>query len=118
MTPSELTSRVTVATSVAAVVLALSAAWLVGGPAGGGIVAGAGVAVLNFRWLTAHAVRAVRRSGGGAWVVAAGLRFLVMLVLVGTLLATGLVHPVALLAGLTLLPCTVIVHGLRPGGGS
>lgn len=113
MTPTELKGRVTLATCVAALLLAPPAAGLAGAPAAWGILAGGALAVVNFRWLVAHASLAVRRSAAGAWVIGAGVRFLVFLAVAGTLLATGAAHPVALLAGLTLLPCAVVAHGLR-----
>jgi hypothetical protein len=96
MTPSELKARVTVATGVAALALASIAAWLAGTAAMWGVIAGGALAVVNFRWLVAHAALATRAGAGGAWLVGAGLRLLVFLVLAGMLLATGAAHPVAL----------------------
>jgi len=99
------------------VALVLTAAWL-GGTAGAvGAAAGVGLAVGNFRWLAAR----VRTSAGDAgaartlWSLAAGLRFLAFGGLCAALLATGWAHPVALVAGLTALPCALVGHGLRAG---
>jgi hypothetical protein len=114
MTPTELKARVTRGTSVAALALAAGAAWLAGPAAASGVLAGGALAVVDFRWLAAHATLATRSpSAGAAWLVGAGLRFLVFLAAAGTLLASGATHPVALLVGLTLLPCAVVVQGLR-----
>lgn len=113
MTPSELKARVTVAAGVAALALGFIAAWLAGTAAMWGVIAGGALAVVNFRWLVAHAVLATRPGAGSAWLIGAGLRLLVFLVVAGVLLATGGAHPVALLAGLTVLPCAVIAEGLR-----
>jgi hypothetical protein len=43
----------------------------------------------------------------------AGLRFLAFGAACAVLLATGWAHPVALVAGLTALPCALVGHGLR-----
>jgi len=43
----------------------------------------------------------------------AGLRLVVFGALCATLLASGWAHPLALVAGLTALPCALINHGLR-----
>jgi fatty acid desaturase len=43
----------------------------------------------------------------------AGLRFAALGALAAVLLANGWAHPVALVAGLTALPCALVGHGLR-----
>jgi ATP synthase I subunit len=114
MTPGELKARVTVATCAGAVVMALPLAWLAGSPAALGILAGAAVAVVNFRWLAARAGVAVAAPGlaGALWYVGTALRFGVVAAVAGLLFVSGWAHPVALLAGFTVLPCAVIAHGL------
>jgi hypothetical protein len=115
MTPSELTWRVTRDVCALGAVLAVIGAWL-GGTAGavgaaGGVLLGVG----NFRWLAARVSSA---SGPPAaartlWSIGAGLRFVAFSVLCAGLLAAGWAHPVALVAGLTALPCALVGHGLR-----
>lgn len=114
MTPGELKARVTVATCAAAVVMALPVAWLAGAPAALGILAGAALAVVNFRWLVARADVASAAPGfaGALWYVGAALRFALVAAVAGLLFVSGWAHPVALLAGFTVLPCAVIAHGL------
>ena len=45
--------------------------------------------------------------------MAAGLRYLAFAAVAAAVLATGWAHPVALVAGLTALPCALVGHGLR-----
>jgi ATP synthase I chain len=114
MTPGELTSRVTLDTSVAVVTLAAPSAWLAGAPGGLGVLAGGVLALGSFRWLVARA-SAVTAAGGAptaAWLIGAGLRFGVCAVACAVLLASGWAHPLALIAGFTVLPCDVIARGL------
>ena len=70
---------------------------------------------MNFRWLAARAVAVASSAGvaGGAWLVGAGLRLAAFAAACAVLLALEWAHPVALLAGLSVLPCAVIVEGLR-----
>ena len=114
MTPSELTTRVTLDTCVAVGALAALGWWLAGASIGLGVLAGGALAVVNFRWLVARA--AIASAAGGrsaaAWVLGAGLRFTACAVTCGILLAYGWAHPVALVAGFTVLPCDLIARGL------
>lgn len=114
MTASELVERVTAAIGLAAVTLALPAAWL-GGLAGAlGVLTGAALAALNFRWLARRTVAALVPGASAAGASAAAIvRLLVALTAPAVAIATGLVHPVGLVVGLTLLPCAVVVLGLR-----
>ena len=121
MTPSELRGRVTLDTCAAAALLAAPAAWIGGAPAGLGLLAGGALAIINFRWLVARAtavttvLSATPGTGSAAasvWLVGSGLRFGASLAVCTLLLATGWAHPIALLAGFTLLPCDLIVRGL------
>ena len=121
MTPSELRGRVTLDTCAAAALLAAPAAWIGGAPAGLGLLAGGALAIVNCRWLVARAtavttvLSATAGSGSAAasvWLVGSGLRFGASLAACTLLLATGWAHPIALLAGFTLLPCDLVVRGL------
>ena len=119
MSVSSFSIRVMRDTCVAATVLSLPVAWLAGGPGGLGVLAGALLAVGNFLWLVRRASLAGQESGGtsaGAWAVASGARLLGLGLTCAVLLKLTLVHPVALLGGLTVLPCAVILQGLRSAG--
>jgi len=114
MTPNELTTRVTLDTCAAVAALAALVAWLGGASAGVGVLAGGALAVGNFRWLTARASAATAAGGeqASAWLVGAGLRFAACTAACALLLTTGWAHPVALVAGFTVLPCDLIARGL------
>ena len=114
MTPGELTTRVTLDTCAAVVALAVLTAWLGGAPASLGVLAGGALAVVNFRWLGARAAAAIAAGGAGAgpWLVGAGLRFAACTVTCALLLTNGWAHPIALVAGFTVLPCDLIARGL------
>jgi ATP synthase I chain len=112
----ELRVRVTLAGAFMTAVLAGVAFGLAGPGAGLGVVAAGGMTLANFWWLVSNAVSvfgtgaAPRRA---VWVVAAGFRFIVVAAALVALLASGLVHPVAFVAGLAILPAAVILLGLR-----
>jgi ATP synthase I subunit len=107
MTPSELATRVTLDTCLAVAALAALAGWLMSAPIGVGVLAGGALAVVNFRWLVARAFVATElgSTSTAAWILGAGLRFAVCT-------ATGSAHPLALVAGFTVLPCDLIARGL------
>jgi hypothetical protein len=115
MTPSELTTRVTLDTCAAVGVLAALGGWLLGAPIGLGVLAGGALAVVNFRWLVARAAIATASgsASAAAWILGAGLRFAACAGACGILLAYGWAHPIALVAGFTVLPCDVIARGLE-----
>jgi len=108
-----MTARVTAATCALVAALAAPAGWLGGSTAALGVLAGGALAVVNFRWLAARAVASSAGVAGGAWLVGAGLRLAAFAAACAVLLALEWAHPVALLAGLSVLPCAVIVEGLR-----
>ena len=114
MTASELVQRVTVAIGLAALTLVVPAAWLGGMPGALGVLTGAALAALNFRWLARRTTAALVPGGSaaGAWA-ASMIRLLVALAAPALAIATGVVHPVGLVVGLTLLPCAVVVLALR-----
>jgi ATP synthase I chain len=114
MTPHELTTRVTLDTCALGALGAVVAAWLGGAPSAVGVVAGGALAVGNFRWLVARAGLATATGGvsSGAWLIGAGLRFAACAAACALLLATGWAHPIALLAGFTVLPCDLVTRAL------
>jgi hypothetical protein len=117
MTPvSNATTRVTIETLVAAVVLTAPAAWLGGSRAALGVAVGALLVVLNFRWLAGRAVAAVGAGQlrGSLWLVAAGLRFAVVAAVCAIVFSLRAVDPVGLVVGITVLPVALVAHGLRP----
>ena len=114
MTPSELTTRVTLDTSAAVLALAALAGWLLGVPSGVGVLAGGVLAVVNFRWLVIRTSVALTTgsTSATAWIIGAGLRFVACAAACGALLAYGWAHPLGLVAGFTVLPCDLIARGL------
>jgi ATP synthase I chain len=119
MTPGELAARVTLDVGVAAVVLAALGLWLGGAPAALGTLVGGALAVLNFRWLVARAA-AVTAAGGTppvAWIIGAGLRFACCAAACAVVLVAGWAHPLAVVAGFSILPIDVVVRGLAAARG-
>jgi hypothetical protein len=115
MTVNELQGRVTIDSALAIAALSLGAAWLGGGTAVLGVIAGGTIAVVNFRWLSrrASAVCEALESGGErGWLVGLGLRFTAITVVCTALFLSGWVHPVGVVVGLTVLPCDLIARGL------
>src|SRR5258706_4662432 len=112
MTPSELTTRVTLDTCAAVGALAALGWWLLGAPIGLGVLAGGALAVVNFRWLVARAAiaTATGSASAAAWIVGAGLRFAACAGACGMLLAYGWAHPIALLAACTWLACALFTR--------
>jgi len=110
MTASELTARVTVTTALAVLPLALGGFWLAGVSGAAGVVAGGALALFSFRLLAARATAA---SASTAWMVVSALRFGAVAVVAAVLFAGGWTHPLAVLAGYSVLPVTIVVHGLR-----
>lgn len=115
MTASELTARVTVSTALAVLPLALAGAWLGSAPGALGVVAGGALALFSFRALAARAAAATAST---AWLLTAGLRFAAVTAVAAVLFAHGWAHPLAVLAGYSILPVIVVVHGLRLAGES
>jgi hypothetical protein len=82
------------------------------------VLAGGALAVGSFRWLVARAGLATATGGvsSGAWLIGAGLRFAACAAACALLLATGWAHPIALLAGFTVLPCDLVTRALAARG--
>jgi hypothetical protein len=115
MTPSDLMWRVTRDVCALGAALAVAAVWLAGTAGAVGAAAGIALALGNFRWLAARACTSAGtpHTARVLWSMAAGLRFIAFGALCAALLATGWAHPVALVVGLTALPCALVAHGLR-----
>ena len=114
---SDLRVRVTLETTVAVFGLALPAAWLGGASAGIGVLAAGPLTLGNFWWLARAASAAgtsgARRGELAGWIVAAGARYTVLFAAFVALCVGGYAHPVAVVVGLTVLPCALIARGLR-----
>jgi hypothetical protein len=105
-----------------AVLLLLVPVSLVGGAVLGrpgvlGALAGGLLSLASLLWI-ARGVRSAAGffAGGRAhplWLIALGLRYVLLFGAVGLLLGSGAVHPVALMGGLSILPPVLIVKGLR-----
>lgn len=114
MTPTELTRRVTtLACALTAPAMAL-AAWLAGAPAAVGVLAGAALALVNFRWLAGRAAAlAASPAAGGRWLAGSVLRLAAAGGACAVLFRADAVDPLGLVAGLSVLPPAVVVAGLR-----
>lgn len=115
MTPSDLTSRVSRDACVMGVALAGPAAWLAGLDGALGAAAGAGIAVGNFRWLASRVTAGLDAGSAvrALWTLGAVLRLGALAAAVALVLVSGHAHPLAVVAGLSVLPVAVVVHGLR-----
>src|SRR5262249_15542013 len=114
MTPAQFLARVTLDSAVMVGTLALAAAWLIGKPAAIGVAAGGGLAIGSLWWLARGALAMSRTSfERSRWMFLASLRFVAIGGVAAYVLASGLAHPVALVVGLTVLPCALTVEGLR-----
>ena len=108
-------TRVIVGGSATAVPCALVGASVAGLPALIGVGLGAAVAIGNFAWLARAAMTAAeptpRRRARVMGLLL--IRHLVTFAVLGAPIAAGIVHPLALVAGLTVLPVTLTIQGLR-----
>jgi hypothetical protein len=115
MTPSDLTSRVSRDACVLGVALTAPAAWLGGLDGALGAAAGAGIAVGNFRWLASRVMAAADAASSArpVWTLAAALRLGALAGAVTLALISGHAHPLAIVAGLSVIPVCVVAQGLR-----
>ena len=107
---TELAKRVIVTGLVVTLPLAVAAAILFGPGAAAGVIGGALVALLNFGGLAREAVQA---TGNGRRRLRLGLRQLAVFATLGGLLVSDWTHPVAVAAGLLVLPPVLVVQGLH-----
>ena len=114
---SELRLRVTMDTAIVVAALALPAAWLAGTSGAVGLLAAGALTVGNFWWLFRAAASAgdpaAHRREVAGWILGAGARFAVLFTAFAALCAGGYAHPVAVVVGLSVLPCALIAQGLR-----
>ena len=113
---TDMRTRVTIDAALIVAVVALAAAWLAGWPAALGVLAGGALALADFWWLSARIDAASSAAAAprlSAWGATAGLRLGAVAVAVAALFMTGWFHPVALVIGLSALPCALLARGLR-----
>jgi ATP synthase I chain len=118
MSVGELRARVTRDSAVVLSVVAGLALLLAGTRGALGVVAAGALTVVNFWWLTGTVTRVV--AGGGRPAVAwasAGARLLTLLLVFVLLFAARAVEPLAVIAGLGVLPAVLIMRGLVAAGG-
>ncbi len=118
MVGTDLVSRVTLSGLPAILLVAAVAAWS-GGTAGAtGAAAGGVIALANFRWMARGAATTLAAGRAPRLAFAlAGLRYLGAFGAMALVLSTGWAHPVALVAGLSVLPPVLILQGLRGATG-
>lgn len=97
--------------------LALSgSALLLGAPVGLGVLAGGALALANFACLARVGRALLATPGAGArawWWLGSALRHLAVFAALAVLFSSGRVHPLAVAAGLTVPPVTLIALALR-----
>jgi hypothetical protein len=103
--------RATIETAALVGVAALAAAGLGGPSFGVGVLAGGALAVANLWWLTRR-VDAMTAGSSAAWPLGAVVRLAAAAGAIAVVLGTGLAHPVGVVAGLTVLPCVLVIRGL------
>ena len=112
MAASELTARVTLTTAIVVLPLALVGFWLGGAPGALGVAAGGALALGSFRMLAAR-VTALDGTPATGWLLRSALRFAGAAAVAAILLGGGWADPLALVAGYSVLPVAVVLHGLR-----
>jgi hypothetical protein len=115
----DLVGRVSRAVLALLVPLTLVGGVLAGRPGAFGVLAGGLISLASFTWI-ARGVRSSAKlfAGGRAhplWALGLGLRYVLLFGAVALLLGYAIVHPLALVAGLSVLPPVLIACGLRTG---
>jgi hypothetical protein len=95
--------------------VAVSGGLAAGWPGAVGCLAGGLISLGSFRWVASGVARASAPQAGGGLALPAlgvGLRHLALFGALAAVLGTGVAHPLALVAGLSVLPPAVIALGL------
>jgi hypothetical protein len=111
----EFARRVSRAMLILLAILIAGGGFLAGWPGAVGGVAGGLISLGSFRWIASGVARAAApgaRGGLALSVLAIGLRHLALFSALALVLWSGAAHPVALLAGLSVLPPVVIAFGI------
>jgi hypothetical protein len=115
----ELVANVSKAVLLLLVPTAAAAGVLAGWPGVLGAVAGGLISLASLHWIARGVKSAAGFFAGGRahplWLFALGLRYVLLFGAVGLLLSSGVVHPLALIGGLSILPPVLVVLGLRAG---
>jgi ATP synthase I subunit len=115
MTVRELATGVTRQATILVLVATLAGGWLGGARGALGVLTGGALGIAAFLVLAAR-VRALSAAGPtltAPWLVLAGLRFAAVSGVAALLFVAGWAHPVAWLAGYSVLPIALVVQGLR-----
>jgi hypothetical protein len=90
---------------------------LAGWPGALGALAGGLISLASFTWIARGVHSSAKLFAGGRahplWALGLGLRYVLLFGAVALLLGYGIVHPLALVAGLSVLPPVLIAFGLR-----
>src|SRR2546428_8915235 len=114
MSASELRLRVAAESAVIVVGRAVAAATSGGARVGLGVLAGGAPAMASFWRLAGDAASvSLATAASGRWLIASALRFGGLAAATAVLLVLDWAHPVALVFGLTILPCDLVAQGLR-----
>lgn len=114
---ADLVRRVTGTVLVLLAPIVLAGGALAGWPGALGVLAGGLLSIVSLNWIGRGVQSASRLLAGGRahplWIVGLGFRYVVLFGAVALLLARGIVHPLALVAGLSILPPVLVAFGLR-----
>lgn len=109
----EFIGRVVIGCGALLLPLSAGAAFAAGRSALLGVLVGGGLVLANLFWLTRGGGRGLEMRGGRAlWVLTLGLRYLALFAALGLALWSGQVHPLGLIAGLSVLPPVLVFQGL------
>ena len=113
----ELVGGVSRAVLVLLLPLTVAGGVLAGRPGALGALAGGLLSLASFTWIARGAHSSAKLFAGGRahplWALGLGLRYILLFGAVALLLGYAIVHPLALVAGLTVLPPVLIAFGLR-----
>lgn len=113
MGAGELTGRVVRTGALWVAALAAVTAVLVGFREGAGLAAGGTIAIGSFRWLVRDAIRLTADGDPGRGLLPMGLRQVAAFAGLAVVIGSGWSHPVAVAAGLAVLPPVLVIQGLR-----
>lgn len=113
----DLVGRVAMTGVLALVLLAAAALYVAALPGFLGVLSGGAVGLASLAWLSLGCRGALALWSGGRahplWLVSLGLRHLFLFAALGILLWSGYVHPLGLVAGLSVIPPVLIAQALR-----
>lgn len=113
----DLVGRVAMTGALALVLLAAAALYVAALPGFLGVLSGGAVGLASLAWLSLGYRGALALWSGGRahplWLVSLSLRHLFLFAALGILLWSGYVHPLGLVAGLSVIPPVLIAQALR-----